>query len=382
VSGWHQHKIALLLDGLEASTAGGTERQALMLAGWLREAGYDVSIYVFRGHELSPGSPIHNLRYRSCWRPSSLLRLLRFANTLRKQRVCALQSFFVEANLLGPVVARLAGVLVVLGSRRNVNHWMGSVFARLQQASNLLSTAIIANSEAVKSATSEIERTATGKITVQYNGVDVAAFANAVGQRARVRSEWKLPDDAIAVGVVATLRPVKGIDVFLESAVAIAARNDRAHFVVIGDGPYRAQLEGQAKTAGLTDRVHFQGASNDVPTVLAGLDIAVLPSRSEGFSNALLEYMAAGLPIVATNVGGNAEALEGTGGLLVSPADATALADAIMRFIDSSAERTRVGEQTRKRAREVFDIATAKQRTLDFYADLLRAHCVRSQPGD
>jgi glycosyltransferase involved in cell wall biosynthesis len=292
-----------------------------------------------------------------------------------------LQSFFVEANLLGPLIARLARVPVVLGSRRNVNHWMSPVFARLQRASNRITTAIVANSEAVKDATVKVERTPAEKIIVQYNGVDVAAFANAASERARIRGEWQLKSDAVVVGTVATLRPVKGIDVFIDAARSVANHSERAYFVIIGDGPYRTQLHEQARLTGLGDRIRFAGETNQIPALLSALDVAVLPSRAEGFSNALLEYMAAGLPVVATAVGGNAEALDHTGCLIVPPADASTLADAVISLIGSADARVRIGTAARKRAREAFDIATAKERAVDLYADLLRDHCSRSQPG-
>src|SRR5262249_38201581 len=153
------------------------------------------------------------------------------------------------------------------------------------------------------------------------------------------------------VGAVANLRPVKGLDGLLRAVGRLAEAHPGLTLHVAGEGPERARLEGLAASLGLAGRVHLPGAVRDVPGFLAGLGGGGLPSRAEGRSNALLGYLAAGRPIVATAVGSAAEVLgEGACGLLVPPDDEGSLADAIRRLVADPSLARRLGERARRRA--------------------------------
>ena len=181
---------------------------------------------------------------------------------------------------------------------------------------------------------------------------------------------------ARVVGAVANLRPVKGLDVLVEAAALLREEFPQARFRVGGEGDERRHLTQLIHKHRLDERFHLVGVQNDVPGFLAGLDIAVLPSRAEGMSNAVLEYMAAARPIVASAVGATPDVIEdGVHGLLVPTGNPSALADGIARLLRSPSLARRMGSAARRRASERFSRPAMVRRFEDFFTRLV------SQPG-
>jgi glycosyltransferase involved in cell wall biosynthesis len=160
----------------------------------------------------------------------------------------------------------------------------------------------------------------------------------------------------------------------IEAARQPALRDRRIVYRVAGDGPMRASLERQIGECGLGDRFHLLGIVTDAPAFLAELDIGVICSDTEGASNALIEYMAAGRPVVATAVGGNEEMIaDGVDGLLIPPGDPCALAHAIGRLIDSPDFAAKLGAAAHENVRQRYSLQTAVQTHQDFYRSLMAA---------
>ncbi len=253
-------------------------------------------------------------------------------------------------------------------TRNNVGHWLTPLHRRLGRALNLLTTRTVANCEAARQALLAMERPSPETVVVLENGVDLGRFRDIPPLAAQPM------DDGPRVGVVANLRPVKGLEVFVEAAAQLGERHPRAVFEVAGEGELRAGLERQAEAEGLTGRFKLGGGVSDVPGFLAGLDVAVLCSHAEGMSNALLEYMAAGRAIVSTAVGAATDLIEdGVHGLLVPPGDAGRLAEAIGRFLDDRGLARRLGEAARRRALERYSREAMVRRFQDFYEGLISA---------
>jgi glycosyltransferase involved in cell wall biosynthesis len=148
---------------------------------------------------------------------------------------------------------------------------------------------------------------------------------------------------------------IKGHRYFVEAAKALSDRFTEAAFVLVGDGPLRKRVEQMADELGLKKRVRFLGKRNDVPAILAGLDIAVLSSTSEGLSNVILESMAAGRPVVATDAGGSSELVSnGVNGYLVPPADSRAMAEAIERLLRNPREAIEMGRMGKSMVQDKF----------------------------
>jgi glycosyltransferase involved in cell wall biosynthesis len=231
-----------------------------------------------------------------------------------------------------------------------------------------LADCVLVNADAIRHWLIE-QGYAAEKIHVIRNGI---VPPKPVGQEAaaRVRRELGVTADVPLIGVLSRLNKMKGIEHFLEAAAAMGRRDPR--FLIIGDGGHRKELEKYAAGLGLGERVLFTGFRNDVSDVLAALDISVLPSLSEGLSNSLLESMGAGLPVIATNVGGNPEAVEdGVTGIIVPPGDAGALARGMTLLLEDPERAAEFGEAARRRVAQRFSIEQMVRETEALYLRLL-----------
>lgn len=369
--------ILLMIDGLQAVTPGGTERQALQFAMALHEGGYRVVVYVLRGMVLAqPGEYPFEILYGGIPSLASLrgiVRLLGLVRWMKRERFQMVQTFLLESNLAGPVLARLAGVPFILGHRRNTNHWMSRSFALAQSFSNRFTNRLLANCERVKDFVVQHEGVRPEKVDILYSGIEVQRFARDPDARAAVRGRFAWNAEHIVVGTVATLRPIKGLAELMRAAVRVTTSDPRVRFLLVGDGPLRMELEKEIREMNLTNRVYLAGGQEDVAPFLQAMDIAVLPSRAEGFSNALLECMAAGLPTVATDVGGNREALGEDAGRLVEAGRPDELARAILEFAASGEMRLKFGSAARERASRSFDAAAARGYWVEYVRRQLRA---------
>ena len=355
-------RILFVIDELEA-LHGGSERQLIQLIQLLKNSGEQVELAILRRTEWlteeETGCPIHFCRVGSLKSLSGIWALLKFAAWIRAGHFDAVQTMFVEANLVGPILAKFAGVPLVLGSRRNLNYWMSRQVAILQSFSNRFATRLVANSQAVRKAVSLAERTPESKIDVLYNGIECHRFVPSPEAREQTRKNFGVPAGAFLVGCISAIRPVKGVDVLVRSAAIVKQKTSSICFMLVGNGQALPEMQQLAAQLGVTESCIFTDARLDVLPFLSAFDAAVLPSRSEGFSNSLLEYMAAGLPIIATAVGGNPETLDNSG-LLVPANDPELMADAILKLCRDRDLRKHLASSGLDRVRTHFNIDTTK----------------------
>lgn len=209
-----------------------------------------------------------------------------------------------------------------------------------------------------------------------YNGVDTGRFSPGGDRAAGVAPDGFLPDDALVIGTVGRLAPVKDqrtlLAAFAELVRGEASRSERLRLVIVGDGELRGELEQESRRLGIADQVWFAGDRGDVPQMLRTFDIFVLPSLGEGISNTVLEAMASGLPIVATRVGGNPELVsDGESGVLVPPARADLLCSAIAALAHDEALRRSCGANARREVLRRFDWDRCVAQYLGLYDELL-----------
>lgn len=314
---------------------------------------------------------------RTGWRlAGGLARLIRL---MRREGVVILDAYLFLAYILAVPCAWLAGVPIRIAQRRGLRTskpgWPGR--HHLERCVNRLTTQVVANSQAVARDTMEDESLPAGRIRVIHNGVEVPA--RPVGQDARPDG---MPPGRRVILCVANLIHYKGhLDLLAAAAEVLPAFPDVA-LVLVGDGPMRPALADAVDRDGLRGRVHFLGHRADVSDLLAASDLFVLSSHEEGFSNALLEAMAHGLPVVATAVGGNLEAVEdGVTGLLVPPRDAGALAKAMMSLLADPPASSRMGQMGRARAAKLFPLDRMVHETETLYSALLDRHAPRAPSG-
>jgi glycosyltransferase involved in cell wall biosynthesis len=209
-------------------------------------------------------------------------------------------------------------------------------------------------------------------IRVVPNGVDPSPFERPVNRSAKLQS-LGLPADALVVGSTGRMVRLKGIDVLLRAFRRLTDSETKLHLVLVGTGPDRDSFEESASAMGIRDRVHFLGHRQDLPEIVQLYDVAVLSSRSEAFPMVLLEYMAAGRPVVATKVGSVADVLSHeVHGLLVEPENSEQLASAISRVLSEPESAKRRAENARARLMQKFTIQQTVRNTESLLADVLR----------
>lgn len=294
---------------------------------------------------------------------------------MREHRIDIVQTHFLHADILGVLAGRKAGVKKMVTARRDEGFWRSGRQLVMNRFLNCFTDRILANSQAVARAVMEKEKVPASKIDVIYNGVEVPHHQENPKSEARISDLQKslgLQPHDIAIGVVANMRhAIKGHAYLLE-AVAIAVKKmPQVKLLLAGDGPLRPGLEQQAAKLGIEKSVFFLGVRRDIPAILNAIDIACLPSLTEGFSNSILEYMAYAKPVIATAVGGNPEVVTPETGFLVPPRDAKALADKILALAESETLRMEMGNAGRRRVEEQFSTKKMTKSYEAFYSSLM-----------
>ncbi len=336
--------IAIFVDCFQP---GGTQRQMIALlerldrrrfrvypvcfhrtGAWFnRVAGLDEPVAVF---------PIYGFR-----RPATVRQLFAFMRWCRANEIAVLHTCDVYSNIFGLPGGALATVPVRIGSRRGLIETPG--LQRVQRYAYTAAHRVVANSQA-GAARLRLEGVPAAKIEVIHNGIDLASFA-----------ACRYPAHPRRIVTVACLREEKRIDVLIAAAPTVLAKYPDAEFWIIGDGSCREELLTLTRDLGVSARFRFLGHREDVAALLSEAHLFVLPSRSEAFPNAVTEAMAAGLPVVATAVGGIPELVtDGQTGRLVPTGDPMALARALLELLDQPMRAAEFGRAGRHRIEQIY----------------------------
>lgn len=326
---------------MSSFNAGGTERQMTELVRRLDRAEWRVEVACLnpRGawaDRVADVAPVTVFPVTSFRQPSLLGHLWAFARWCRTRNIAVVHTTDLPSNMFGLPGAALARVPVRIANRREINPGRTAPELALQRAAYACAHKVVANCRAA-AARLTLERVPEAKIAIVANGLDMQPFAARTARRPLRRAI-----------VVANLRPEKGHDVLVDAAVEVLRRFPDARFEAIGAGPERGPLIARAQRLGVAHAFSFLGHRDDVAARLAAADIFVLPSRSESFPNGVLEAMAAGLPVVASGVGGVLELVDnGRTGLLTPPDDRFALADRLSRLMADPDLGARLGAAAR-----------------------------------
>ncbi len=320
----------------------------------------------------------------------------RLANLIRRERPAVLHSYLFSANWRSLPAGRLMRVPLIISSVRNVDIHARSLTVAIEWALAGLTDRVIANAEAVKDHVSRRHLIPAEKIHVVYNGISLARASGrregegasgitggpevtgAPGIGAAPGSEQASAcADASGrggcVAMIASLTPKKDHGTFLEAVKLITKDAPEARFRVVGGGPLHDELARRVTSMGLSDVVQLTGARDDIGALLSEIDVSVLTSLKEGCSNVVLESMAAGCPLVVTDVGGNGELIEsGVTGYLVPPGDAAGIARHVLELLRDPGLRRRMGEAGRARVRSRFTAGRMVDDTVAFYLSVLK----------
>jgi len=351
-------------------TLGGGERIVLRLAALLPSYGFRASILTFFVHpdctELNqPPCPIYVLPLRRTWDWTAFRAALDLRRFLEREQVRIVQAFFESSHLWAGAVTKALSDARLVWSMRDMGILRGRKHRIAYRLMNGVPDAVFAVSEQVRRSCIQVDGIAAARVKTIYNGLDLARWESLSGA----------PHNGPVITTVGNIRRVKGHDLLIRSAAQLATRFPSASFSIVGDilePEYFAELQALVQELGLAARFHFLGGLADPRAHLAAADIFVLPSRSEGFSNAIVEAMAASLPVVATDVGGNAEAVEdGVTGLVVPPEDADALSGAIARLLADPSQARAMGVAGKSRAQNMFTTEAMMKQIADAYNDLI-----------
>jgi L-malate glycosyltransferase len=308
---------------------GGTERQMIELIARLDRRRFDVHVACFHREgawlpRVEAFAPVTAFPIDGFARPRTLARAAGFARWCRARRIAVLHACDLYANTFALPAAAVAGVPFRIGSRRELNPDKTAVQLSLQRHAYRCAHLVVANSRAAEQHL-QAEGIPPQRIRVVPNGISVDRFPPRTSSR---------PFTTIIT--VANLRREKAHEVLIDAVARVAPRWPAVAALIVGDGPRRRELETLARARGVADRVTFLGHREDVPELLHQADVFVLTSRSEAFPNGVMEAMAAGLPVVASGVGGLPDLIEhGRTGLLVPPDDPGTLAAALESLVRS-----------------------------------------------
>ncbi len=368
-------KLMLLAVGLRV---GGTEGQLLEIASRLDRHRFDVTVCVLKGHDVitrelgERGVRVIALGGKGKWDVRVLSRLWR---AIRQEQPEVIHAFLFFANLASRVLGRFLRVPVLISSYRGVDVETGWLYQLIDRWTARWARAMTCCSEAVRRSVIPRIGGDNGKYVTIHNGVDLERFT---GSAPLTRAELGLREGIPVIGTVCRLdEPVKGLTVLLEATARLTrqAEGPGCQLLIVGEGPADHLLHERVGKLEMAERVVFAGMRRDIERLLPVLDVFVLPSLTEGFGIAIVEAMAAGRPVVATQVGGIPEVVVHLDtGLLVPPGDADALAAAIEAILRDPNRARALGARGQRRAREKFSIELTVKRHEELYETLVAKH--------
>ena len=362
---------------------GGSERQALQLVASLQTTGryrvYLASLRpsgVLRDHAQTLVDRINEYPLTSFHNVTTIRQLRRLATFLVRERIDIVQTHDFYSNVFGMAGASLAAVGVRVAARREIGGIRTPAQKLVERCAYRLAHAVVVNARAVGEQLAR-EGVPHSKLVVVYNGLSADRVTSPLSHgRSEALARLGLPAnlDRKYVTIVANMRyPVKDHVTFLRAAARVMTSVPEAAFLLAGEGELQESLQGLSVSLGLSERATFLGRCEHIAELLSVSDVCVLSSRAEGFPNAVLEYMAAGCPVVATDVGGIAEAVvDGESGYLVPVGDAEQMASRIISLLHDSTRRRSMGAYGRRIVQERFSAVAQLERTEELYDTLLR----------
>ena len=364
-------RVCLLCDTVGHDA--GTERQVVETAKRLDRNKFEVYVCCLetspqlKGLEGHCQTAVFPTASVNSW--SGILQAARFRRYADRHHIQIVHAYMNKTAVFA-VLASLACARIVITSRLNIGYWYTPASRTVFRILNLRTHGVMANSQEAKRVAVETEGLNPDKVEVVYQGVDMTLFNQGLGDTS-VSERLGVPRSSRVIGIVANLRPVKDIPLFLRAAGIVAQEFDDVVFLVAGSGEQFQELYQLVRELGLQDRVFFTRGQGKIMDYLSRMCIGCLTSYSEGFSNAVMEYMAAGLPVVATDVGGNRDAIvDGKTGYLVRGRTPEAFAKPLIHLLRNENVRLQMGLEGFQRCTEYFEVSKTIRQLEQFYYSL------------
>jgi L-malate glycosyltransferase len=361
---------------------GGSERQLTEMAKGLDRTRFTPHVGCFalgsRAEELrAAGVPILLLPVRSFRSVGAVSSARQMGRYIRENGIQVVHTFDWPLNCFGAPVARFYRVPVLLTSQRSHRDLRTRAVRALLRITDRLANAIVVNCQELRTHLIEDEGVEPGKIRLCYNGIDLQRF-----QPGPRQYPPELADASVVIGVVAVLRPEKGLITLVEAFAQVAPAHPGARLLIVGSGPMSQPLLDLAAKLGVAGRCVFRPSMANVAPWLHAIDIFVLPSLSEALSNSIMEAMACGCCVVASRVGGNPElAIDGETGLLFESGNAVDLAARLGVLIENTGLRRQLAESGTRRMAESFSLAASTRRLGEIYEEMLATRAESEGPA-
>ncbi len=329
-------RIGYLIDSFVGPWAG-TERQLWHLLEGLDRERFEPHLFLLRDCDYSVQAqdwpcPVDVLGLEKIASPGGVAGVLRLARLFRQKQISLAQGFFLDASLVGPVAARLAGARFIAG-RRDMGIWYTRNNLKLLRLVGRLVDRVIANSRAVGDHVVREEGIPADRLSIIFNGLEPTQPGEGAG--APVPG---VPEGVPVVGIVANLRQVKRHEDLIRAIALVRETVPDVQLVIVGEGELEQALRALADSCGVAAATHFLGRVTAPRSVVRRFTVAALCSESEGLSNALMEYLSEGKPSVCTDAGGNPELVtDGYNGFLYPVGDVSGLADRLVRLLTDAA---------------------------------------------
>jgi glycosyltransferase involved in cell wall biosynthesis len=355
--------ILLLTDNFEGMA--GSERNITQVMGGIDKEKFELYMACIYSGRLAQsmreqGYSVFNLRQGGIYTINGLKNLIFLRNLIREKGISLIVTYHEASDFYGLVLAKICNIPII-SSRRDMGFQTRLRHKVAYKLTGRFFDGEITVCYAVKEEMIKHGWFPPQRIFPIYNGVDLKEYGVMKKDSEIIKAKIGIDAGRPVVGLVANLRRVKGVHILIEAASMICKKRSDVEFLIVGgnntdeSGYRREDIEALAKKLELGQNIHFLGKRSDIPDLVSIFDVAVVASLSEGFSNTILEYMASSRPIVATAVGGNAEAVvHGKTGLLVPAGDFPALAEAICTILDNKEMAFQFGTAARKRVEEKF----------------------------
>ena len=368
-------KIAYFIDRL---ILGGTELQLVEQINRLSKKGFHQEIFCLYKSPEQDKIPIQCkisiLDIRKLLSLNCLKKIVWLGRYLNKKSFDIVQTYFFDSTVVGTLSGKIALKPKIFCCRRDLGFWYTPRLLFYLRFINFLSDKILVNSTAVKESVERTEMINPKKIKIIPNGIDINSFEYSESTKKKNRIEFGIEPGKICVGTLTNMsRKVKRVDLFVYAAAWVLNYSKEYRFLVLGDGRYKKDLIDLTCRLGVDKYITFLGRDVPKDKVLSAMDIGVMSSDSEGFSNAIMEYMATGLPVIATAVGGNFDLVKDkVNGYLTKPGDYLSIGQCILKIENEDKNRIEFGRNGRDFIKH-FDWDNVIDRTITYYLEQIKS---------
>ena len=359
---------------------GGTEKHLFYLLRHLDRQKFCCSLLCFDSDRVlaqvmsQENTQVYQFRVAKYYTPVALHKAFQLRKIIKQNKTDIVQSFHYKSDTYGVSVARRSGVKHIISSRRDIGDTKKMHHKLLNRLMNRYIDKFITACTAVSEQIIRDEGVPESKITTIYNGVQLDKYT--VPDRnlmLRLKQDCAFTKEDFVIGMVANFRPEKNHNIFLSAIKQVAKLIRNLKVILIGDGPTLPHCKDFCEKNGMKNLVYFTGAVENVRKYIAIMDVACLvPGSNEGFSNAVLEKMAMGKPMIVTAVGGNSEAVfSGKNGIIIPPFNHRELANAILYLYKNPRIRIQMGKESRARVEQYFTLEKMIEEHQVFYENLM-----------